>query len=79
MQSLTPLLSFLWEQVVLFLMLLEHGIPNGGVRRKTEGAEGVCDLIGGTTVSTNHYLQSSQELNHQPEYTWRDPWLQPHM
>jgi hypothetical protein len=31
----------------------EHGIPNGGVRERTEGVEGVCNPIGRTTVSTN--------------------------
>jgi hypothetical protein len=41
----------------------EHGDPNGGVRRRTEGAEGVCNIIGRTTVSTNETPQSSQELN----------------
>jgi hypothetical protein len=28
----------------------EHGIPNGGTRERTEGAEGACSPIGGTTV-----------------------------
>ena len=43
----------------------EHWDPNGGVRARTEGgAEGVCNPIGRTTVSTN---QSSQGLNHQPK------------
>jgi len=31
----------------------EQGDPNGGVREKTEGAEGVCNPIGRTTISTN--------------------------
>jgi hypothetical protein len=31
----------------------EHGIPSGGVRERTEGAEGVCNSIGRTTISTN--------------------------
>jgi hypothetical protein len=31
----------------------EHRILNGGVRGRTEGAEGVCSLIGGTTISNN--------------------------
>jgi hypothetical protein len=34
--------------------------PNGGVRERTEGAEGVCIRIGRTTVSTN---QSFQGIN----------------
>jgi hypothetical protein len=24
--------------------------PNGGARKSTQGAEGVCNLIGGTTI-----------------------------
>jgi hypothetical protein len=31
----------------------EHRDPNGGVRGKTEKAEGVCNPIGRTTISTN--------------------------
>jgi hypothetical protein len=31
----------------------EHRDPNGGVRERTEGAEGVCNPIGRTTISTN--------------------------
>jgi hypothetical protein len=50
----------------------EHGVPNGGVRERTEGAERVCNPIGRATISTN---QSFQGLNHQPECTW----LQLHM
>ena len=51
----------------------EHGDPNGEVRARTVGAEGVCNLIGRTT-STN---QASPELNHQPKSTQRGyPWLQ---
>jgi hypothetical protein len=37
---------------------------NGGVRGRTEGAEGDCNPIGRTTISTNWTTQSSQELNH---------------
>jgi len=35
--------------------------------------------IKGTTISTNQTPQSSQGINHPPEYTWRDPWLQLYM
>jgi hypothetical protein len=28
-------------------------VPNGGVRERTEGAEGVCNNIGRITISTN--------------------------
>jgi hypothetical protein len=38
--------------------------PDGGVRRRTEGVEEVCNPIGRTTVSTNQMSQSSQSLNH---------------
>ena len=44
---------------------LSMGVPNGRVRERSEGAEGVCNPIGGTTISTNQYPQSSQALNHQ--------------
>jgi len=47
----------------------EHGDHKGGVRGKTEGAEGVCNLIGRTTTSTNQMPQSNQGLNHQPRGT----------
>jgi hypothetical protein len=59
---------------------IEHGVPNGGVRERTEGAEGVCSPIGGTIILTNQTPPplSSQGLNHHPKL-WRDPWLQPHI
>ena len=44
----------------------KHGFPNGRVRERTEGTEGVCSPIGRTTISTN---QSSQGLNNQPKST----------
>jgi len=51
---------------------IEQGDPKGGVREKTEGAEGVCKPIGRTTISTN---QTPPELpgTTTNEYTWRDP------
>jgi hypothetical protein len=36
----------------------------GGVRERSEGAEGVCNPIGRTTISTNQTPQSAQGLNH---------------
>jgi hypothetical protein len=49
------------------------GVPNGGARKRTEGAEGVCNPIERMIISTNQTLsspsprpQSSQRLNHQP-------------
>jgi hypothetical protein len=51
----------------------ERRVPNGGVREGTEGAEGEqqCQsarppVLLGTGPPTK-------------EYTWKDPWLQPHM
>jgi hypothetical protein len=46
----------------------EHWDPNGGVRGRTEGVEGVCNLMGRTVISTNQ-TQISQGINHQPKST----------
>ena len=47
-------------QVILTVSYwMEHRAPNGGARESTQGAEGVCNPIGGTTISTNQYPQSS--------------------
>jgi hypothetical protein len=46
------------------------GDPNGGIRGRTDGAEGVCNSIGGTTISANQTPQSSQGINHQPKNTY---------
>jgi hypothetical protein len=45
----------------------EHRVPNVGARERTQGVEGVCRHIGGTTIWTNQYPQSSQGLIHQPK------------
>ena len=37
----------------------EHRVPNEGARERTQRAEGVYSPIGGTTISTNQYPQSS--------------------
>jgi hypothetical protein len=37
----------------------ENRDNNGGVRERTEGAEGVFKTIGGTTISTNQTSHSS--------------------
>ena len=47
----------------------EHRVPNEGARERIQGAEGVCSPIGGTTIWTNQYPQSSLGLNHQPKKT----------
>jgi hypothetical protein len=31
-------------------VVCEHRVPNGGARERTQGAEGVCSPIGGTTI-----------------------------
>jgi hypothetical protein len=44
----------------------KHRDPNGGVRERTEEAEGAYNPIG-RTILTKQTLQSTQELNHQPK------------
>jgi hypothetical protein len=29
---------------------IEHRVPNGGTKERTQGAEGVCNPLGGTTI-----------------------------
>jgi hypothetical protein len=62
----------------------KHGVLNGGVNKKTEGAEGIFNPIGRTTISTNQ--TPPPQLPELPgtkaptkQYTWRDPWLQLHI
>jgi hypothetical protein len=40
-----------WMLIVIYWM--EHRAPNGGATESTQGAEGVCNPIGGTTIWTN--------------------------
>ena len=47
-------------------------VPNEGDREKTQGAEGVCSPIGGTTIWSYQYPQSSLGLNHQSKKTHRE-------
>ena len=42
-----------WVFTVIYRV--EHTAPNGGARESTQGAEGVCNPIGGTTIWTNRY------------------------
>jgi hypothetical protein len=42
-----------WMLTVIYRM--EHRAPSGGARENTQGAEGVCNLIGGITIWTNQY------------------------
>jgi hypothetical protein len=34
---------------------MEYRAPNGGTRESIQGAEGVCNPLGGTTIWTNQY------------------------
>ena len=34
---------------------MDHRAPNGGARESTQGAKGICNPIGGTTICTNQY------------------------
>jgi hypothetical protein len=34
---------------------INHKAPNRGSRESTQGAKGICNPIGGTTISTNQY------------------------
>jgi hypothetical protein len=42
-----------WMLTVSYWM--NHRAPNGGARESTQGAEGICNPIGGTTIWTNQY------------------------
>jgi len=57
----------------------EHGNPNGRIREKTEGAEGVCNTIERITSTNRTSAELPGTKSQTNEYTWRDPWLQPHM
>jgi len=47
----------------------ENGVPNGASRERTEVAEGLCNSIRRTTLSTNQNPQNSQGLKYQPKST----------
>jgi hypothetical protein len=34
---------------------MDHRAPSGGARESTQGAKGICNPIGGTTIWTNQY------------------------
>jgi hypothetical protein len=42
-----------WMLTVIYWM--EHRAPNEGARKSTQGAEGICNPIGGTAIWTNQY------------------------
>jgi hypothetical protein len=45
---------------------LSSGVPDGGVRERTEGAERVYRPMEGATGTTGQITQSSQGLSHLP-------------
>ena len=58
----------------------EHSIPNGWTRERTQGAEGVCSSVEGTTIWSNqHPPELPGTKPPTKEYTWRDPWLHLYM
>jgi hypothetical protein len=46
-----------WMLTVIYWM--EHRAPNEGARESTQGAKGVWNVIGGTTIWTNQYAPPS--------------------
>ena len=46
-----------WMLTVIYWM--DNRAPSGGARESTQWAEGVFNPIGGTTIWTNQYIQSS--------------------
>jgi hypothetical protein len=36
--------------MLTFIYLMEYRVPNGEARENTQGAEGICNPIGGTTI-----------------------------
>ena len=47
----------------------ECGVPNREVRERTEGVEGICNLIGRTTISTNQTPPELPGTSHQQRST----------
>jgi hypothetical protein len=61
----------------------DHGDPSGGIRGRTERAEGLCHPIE-ITISTNqirvpHLPELPRIKPPTKEYIWRDLWLQLHV
>jgi hypothetical protein len=58
----------------------EHRVLDERARERIQGDAGVCNPIGGTTIWTNQYpSELPGTIPPTKDYTWRDPWLQPHM
>jgi hypothetical protein len=54
----------------------EHRIPNGEIRERTEGVEGVCIPIARTTISTKQTLldpELPRTKSPTKKYTWSNP------
>jgi hypothetical protein len=51
---------------------MEHRAPNGGARESTQGAKGVCNPIGRTTIWTNQYPPHPPELEFLAAYVAED-------
>jgi hypothetical protein len=47
---------------------MDHRAPNGGARESNQGAKGICNPIGGTTIWTNQmiYLSVPKNSNREP-------------
>ena len=41
---------------------MDHRAPNRGARKSNQGAKGICNPIGGTTISTTQYLSELVSL-----------------
>ena len=52
----------------------EQGDHNEGVKGRPEEAEGLCNCVGGTTISRPTKLSRVKSQN--KEYTWKYKWLQ---
>jgi hypothetical protein len=59
--------------------LTEHGDHNGGVRGKTEGAEGICNNRKNNNINQPGPPELPRTRSSSKEYKWRDPWLQTYM
>jgi hypothetical protein len=44
--------------MLIVIYWMEHRAAIGGARENTQGAEGICNPIGETTIRTKQYLQS---------------------
>jgi hypothetical protein len=53
--------------IQMWMLIANHLWLQWRVKGRTEGAEGVCNPIKRTTVSTSQTRQSTQGLNHQPK------------